>query len=87
MRGTALLIARPEMTPARVPAAGSAGVASPCVSVCTMNPRTGYCDGCLRTIDEIAHWGLYDEAEKRAVWAQLSLRRQQLGPARGAAVP
>jgi predicted Fe-S protein YdhL (DUF1289 family) len=56
----------------------AAGVASPCVSVCTMNARTSLCDGCLRTIDEIAHWGLYDDEEKRAVWAQLAERRQQL---------
>ncbi len=54
----------------------AAGVPSPCVSVCTMNARTGLCDGCLRTIDEIAHWGLYDDDEKRAVWTQLAERRK-----------
>lgn len=55
----------------------AAGVASPCVSVCTMNEQTGLCNGCLRTLDEIAHWGLYDDDEKRAVWAQLAERRAQ----------
>lgn len=54
----------------------AAGVPSPCVSVCTMNARTGLCEGCQRTIDEIAHWGLYDDDEKRAVWEQLAERRQ-----------
>lgn len=52
-------------------------IASPCVSVCRMNPATGYCDGCLRTIDEIAHWGLFDDDEKRAVLAQVEKRRVQ----------
>jgi predicted Fe-S protein YdhL (DUF1289 family) len=51
------------------------GVASPCISVCKMNPATGLCEGCLRTIDEIAHWGLFDDDEKRAVLTQLTTRR------------
>ena len=55
------------------PASGS--VASPCVSVCRMNPATGYCDGCLRTIDEIARWTVFTEDEKRAVLAELPRRR------------
>jgi predicted Fe-S protein YdhL (DUF1289 family) len=40
-----------------------------------MNPATGLCDGCLRTIGEIAHWSLFDDDEKRTVLAQLSARR------------
>jgi predicted Fe-S protein YdhL (DUF1289 family) len=50
-------------------------VASPCVSLCKMNPATGLCEGCLRTIDEIAHWSLFDDDEKRAVLTQLAARR------------
>ncbi len=50
-------------------------IASPCISVCKMNPVTGLCDGCQRTIDEIAHWSLLDEHEKRAVLVQLPARR------------
>ncbi|MGE5338814.1 MAG: DUF1289 domain-containing protein [Gemmatimonadota bacterium] len=50
-------------------------VASPCVSVCRMNPATGYCEGCLRTIDEIAGWTVFDDDEKRAIVAQLPRRR------------
>lgn len=34
---------------------------TPCIGVCTMNPR-GLCDGCLRTLDEIAGWSQMDEA-------------------------
>jgi predicted Fe-S protein YdhL (DUF1289 family) len=52
------------------------GVASPCVDVCRMNPETGFCDGCLRTIDEIAAWTSYDDDARRAVLARADSRRQ-----------
>jgi uncharacterized protein len=57
------------------PTAPGAGVASPCISVCKMDAASGLCEGCLRTIDEIAHWGLFDDDEKRAVIAALADRR------------
>jgi len=56
--------------------ATSAAVPSPCISICRIDPASGWCEGCLRTIDEIAHWGLYDDEEKRAVWNELNHRRE-----------
>jgi uncharacterized protein len=53
----------------------SAGAASPCISVCRMDEATGWCEGCLRTIDEIATWSLLDDEERRAVYLALSQRR------------
>ena len=50
-------------------------VASPCTSVCRMDARTGWCEGCLRTLDEIAAWAKLGDADKRAVWQQLDERR------------
>lgn len=50
-------------------------VPSPCVSVCQMDVRSGLCRGCLRTIDEIAAWSRYAEAEKRTVLARIAERR------------
>jgi predicted Fe-S protein YdhL (DUF1289 family) len=50
-------------------------VPSPCTSVCRMDPRTRWCEGCWRTLDEIAGWSTLDDAAKRAVWQQLALRR------------
>jgi len=50
-------------------------VASPCIDVCRMNAATGLCEGCLRTIDEIASWSAYDDATRRAVLALLPARR------------
>lgn len=60
--------------------AGVGAVPSPCVSVCQMNPRTGWCEGCFRTIDEIASWSALDEADKRRVWAQLTQRQATQTP-------
>jgi len=53
----------------------SAPVASPCVSLCQMHEGTGWCRGCLRTLDEIASWSRLDDAGKRVVLQRLSPRR------------
>jgi hypothetical protein len=57
------------------PQATATAVTSPCISICRIDPASGWCEGCYRTIDEIAHWSLLDDDEKTAVWAQLSHRR------------
>ena len=54
-------------------------VPSPCVSLCKMNRDTGFCEGCLRTIEEIVAWSGADDDYKRAVWARLRQREQALG--------
>lgn len=51
-------------------------VASPCIDVCRMNPATGFCDGCFRTIDEIAQWSALDDAAKQAVLHRSESRRK-----------
>jgi predicted Fe-S protein YdhL (DUF1289 family) len=53
-----------------------AEVASPCVNVCRMDAASGYCEGCRRTLEEIARWSAYGPAEKRAVLARLPARRK-----------
>jgi predicted Fe-S protein YdhL (DUF1289 family) len=40
-----------------------------------MDARSGLCEGCARTIDEIARWSHYSEAEKQAVWERIAERR------------
>ena len=49
-------------------------VVSPCMSVCRMDAASGFCEGCMRTLDEIAAWGMMDNAAKRAVWALIEQR-------------
>jgi hypothetical protein len=51
------------------------GVASPCINICRMHPASGWCEGCLRTLDEIAAWGQLDDAGRRQVLQRLGLRR------------
>jgi predicted Fe-S protein YdhL (DUF1289 family) len=53
-------------------------VPSPCISVCVIDERTGLCTGCQRTLDEIAAWSVLDDAERRAVWTRIGLRRAAL---------
>ncbi|MEY3725253.1 MAG: hypothetical protein RLZZ365_1188 [Pseudomonadota bacterium] len=49
-------------------------IGSPCVSWCEMNPKSNYCFGCFRSIEEIASWSNLSEAEKEAIWLALPLR-------------
>lgn len=64
------------MRPAAAPARDAHGaIVSPCTNVCRMDAATGWCEGCLRTIDEIAAWTVLDDAGRRAVWARLAERR------------
>ena len=70
----------------------AAGVASPCINICRMHPASGWCEGCLRTIDEIAGWSRLDDAGRRAVLQRLPARRiawaaQRPGPAPAAGNP
>ncbi len=58
-------------------------IASPCVNVCSIDARTGWCEGCLRTIDEIAAWGVLNNAQKREVWKLLPQRRHAIEAKRG----
>jgi predicted Fe-S protein YdhL (DUF1289 family) len=47
---------------------------SPCISLCTMNAASQLCDGCFRTLDEIAAWSRMDDEDKRTVWARIEQR-------------
>ncbi|VTU30187.1 putative Fe-S protein [Variovorax sp. SRS16] len=49
---------------------------SPCISICRMHRPSGFCTGCLRTIDEIAGWSRMDDATKRRVWRAIELRAE-----------
>jgi predicted Fe-S protein YdhL (DUF1289 family) len=66
------------MTPrptTRATGAAAAGVPSPCISICRIHAASGHCEGCWRTIDEIAAWSLLDDHEKLVVWQALEARR------------
>ena len=49
-------------------------IESPCILVCSIDDRTGYCFGCGRTRDEIGAWLAMTPDERRAVMAELPAR-------------
>jgi hypothetical protein len=55
------------------------GPPSPCVSVCQMDPLTGYCVGCLRTINEIRDWIISTPDERQKILDVLPGRKERSG--------
>jgi hypothetical protein len=51
---------------------------SPCTKVCAIDPATGWCRGCGRTLDEIAAWTSATEAAQRAIVERLPARLAKL---------
>ena len=50
-------------------------VQSPCTTVCRIDPKRGLCEGCLRTLGEIAEWPTAVEARRRAIIDDIARRR------------
>lgn len=50
-------------------------ITSPCINVCQMDPRTGLCEGCYRSIDEITVWSSACDNIKRAILDNVEQRR------------
>lgn len=49
-------------------------VPSPCLSVCRMDPNSQLCEGCFRTLDEIAAWSRMGDEDKRGIWRMIAQR-------------
>jgi uncharacterized protein len=52
---------------------------TPCIDVCMIDPKSGLCFGCGRTLPEIARWGGMESAERRALMAELPARMADAG--------
>jgi predicted Fe-S protein YdhL (DUF1289 family) len=46
-------------------------IVSPCTAVCTIDPASGLCRGCKRTLDEIGRWVMMTDEQRLAVLAAL----------------
>jgi predicted Fe-S protein YdhL (DUF1289 family) len=57
------------------------GPASPCIGVCRIDDRTGWCFGCYRTIDEIRDWMITPPAERHRMLEELKQRKAAQPPA------
>ncbi len=49
-------------------------VGSPCTDVCKLDAQSGYCQGCMRTRDEIKAWKTLPDADKLRVFDVLLAR-------------
>lgn len=53
-----------------------ARIPSPCTKVCIIEPNSGLCLGCGRTLQEIGKWTSYSEMERSKIWSELETRLQ-----------
>ncbi|MCY0153829.1 DUF1289 domain-containing protein [Hoeflea alexandrii] len=49
-------------------------IESPCILVCSIDMKSGFCFGCGRTRDEIADWMNYSPESRRQLMAELLAR-------------
>jgi predicted Fe-S protein YdhL (DUF1289 family) len=46
-------------------------VETPCEKICVLDPPSGLCRGCGRTLAEIERWTAYNDGERARVMAEL----------------
>ena len=54
--------------------ASAENIPSPCVSVCRLDLGNSFCEGCLRTLEEIRVWSVSTDAEKKIIWTRIEKR-------------
>jgi len=54
-----------------------ATIISPCIRVCTVSGRSGLCEGCGRSLREIAGWSQLSARERDVIMAALPARMAQ----------
>jgi predicted Fe-S protein YdhL (DUF1289 family) len=52
-------------------------VSTPCIRVCILDPETGLCEGCGRTMEEITSWYRLGEDERLKIMATLEERMRR----------
>jgi predicted Fe-S protein YdhL (DUF1289 family) len=48
---------------------------TPCIKFCKVDPKTQICQGCQRTLNEIANWVHYTDSQRQKIMDQLKLRQ------------
>jgi hypothetical protein len=59
-------------------------IETPCTKICVVDPRSGLCVGCGRSLDEIGQWTVLTDDERRRIMAQLPRRLAALREAAAA---
>jgi len=49
-------------------------IETPCIKVCVLDPASGFCTGCRRTLREIAAWGSMPDEMRSKIMADLPAR-------------
>jgi predicted Fe-S protein YdhL (DUF1289 family) len=62
-------------------------IASPCINLCQIDPASGLCAGCLRSLGEIAAWSAADDGERQRILAAVAARRNPTNHATGQPPP
>ena len=57
-------------------------IETPCIKVCVIDPQSGLCAGCGRTLEEIARWSTWSNEDRRRVMDELAERLRALGERR-----
>jgi predicted Fe-S protein YdhL (DUF1289 family) len=57
-----------------------APIRTPCVKVCVVDPESGLCLGCFRTLPEVAAWATLSDGEREQLMAELPGRRGRIRP-------
>ena len=58
---------------------------SPCEKICVVDPASGLCQGCGRSLTEIGSWMSYSDAERARVMAELPKRLEAMRGAKTSA--
>lgn len=59
-------------------------IASPCINVCSVDPETRCCDGCGRSLKEIAQWSRMSNDDRADIMAALPKRLEGFAARRAA---
>jgi len=52
-------------------------IESPCIGVCVIDPTTDWCEGCFRTLEEVASWGTSSAGQRRQILDEAERRRTE----------
>ena len=65
---------------ARAPGLTDTRMESPCIKVCVIDPVSGLCEGCARSLKEIAQWSRFTAQERWRVMGELEGRKALITP-------
>jgi predicted Fe-S protein YdhL (DUF1289 family) len=53
-------------------------IETPCTKVCQIEPKTGWCLGCARSLLEIGNWTSFSDPERNRIMGDLDARKAKM---------